>query len=610
MHPVCPRSASTEFMNTTTIRGFNSMDVQLVDGMRMEGNRFNTQLNNVQQVDVLKGPSSILYGSGALGGAINIIRKKPQSTRLYDLSYRTGRWNLQQVAGGAAGSVTQSVLFRVDASFEHNDAWRHAGANRLNVSPTVTWLINNNNRVTVHQAFNRDRFRGDGGLPIETTLIPGFDLGHNFGTSSDFGHILDSQTHVLFNSSLSPSWEFRNGFFYRATNDRYFVTEGLFYNADDYAVDRYALYFKHHRRPKLNQSDVVGRLNFWGMRHTILAGYEYEDYYNYTNVTPDGGDYFPSSVSLTTLEDTQGPITSFPTARVNYFAGRTNAFYWQDQISITEKLKINVGGRFDNYHRVSRGDPWANGAATARGPEAIVDQNAYTYRAGLVYSLPASMQLYGVSATAFTPLTTIPSDGSTLKPVTGCSYEVGHRWQGWNGRVQTSLAFYKIERQNVVIPLGMNRYAQAGQQSSRGIDLDINSDIGHGIRLVANYGYTLPRYDDYTVLDFDYAGRNPRFVQRHAVNLWLNKAWRSGITASAGMRYLGPMFSNDENTIRLGGWTTFGGAISYRRRIWELSLNAENLLNRQRYFMGSDYEDQVYPGAPINVFMTVRFRFE
>lgn len=123
-----------------TIRGFNSMDVQLVDGMRMEGNRFNTQLNNVQQVDVLKGPSSILYGSGALGGAINIIRKKPQSTRLYDLSYRTGRWNLQQVAGGAAGSVTQSVLFRVDASFEHNDAWRHAGANRLNVSPTVTWL--------------------------------------------------------------------------------------------------------------------------------------------------------------------------------------------------------------------------------------------------------------------------------------------------------------------------------------------------------------------------------------------------------------------------------------------------------------------------------------
>jgi outer membrane receptor protein involved in Fe transport len=59
----------------------------------------------------------------------------------------------------------------------------------------------------------------------------------------------------------------------------------------------------------------------------------------------------------------------------------------------------------------------------------------------------------------------------------------------------------------------------------------------------------------------------------------------------------------------LGGWATFTGAVGYRQKTWELNLNAENLLNRQRYFLGSDYSNQIYPGAPINVFASIRYRF-
>ena len=84
-----------------TIRGFNQADVMLVDGMRLEGNRINTQTNNMESVEVLKGPSSVLYGGGALGGIINVVRKKPQGTRAYDLMYRGGRFNSHQIAGGA-----------------------------------------------------------------------------------------------------------------------------------------------------------------------------------------------------------------------------------------------------------------------------------------------------------------------------------------------------------------------------------------------------------------------------------------------------------------------------------------------------------------------------
>jgi iron complex outermembrane receptor protein len=92
--------------------------------------------------------------------------------------------------------------------------------------------------------------------------------------------------------------------------------------------------------------------------------------------------------------------------------------------------------------------------------------------------------------------------------------------------------------------------------------------------------------------------------------MWLNKSWTSGLNASIGARYMGPMFTNNANTIRLGGWTTFTGAVGLRRDFWEWSLNAENLFNRERYFTGSDYSSQVYPGQPINVSTSIRLRFQ
>ena len=263
-----------------TVRGFSvgdrGTDVQLVDGMRLEGNRFNTQLNNVEQIDVLKGPNSILYGGQALGGAINIIRKKPQAAPFYELFYKGGRFNTHQIGGGATGEVfgLSHLLYRADVSFEDSDGWRGAGARRFNVSPVLTWLVNDRSRFTIHQAFNRDRFDGDAGVPVAVLDVPGFDLSRRFNTLQDFALVHDSQTHVLFQLDLSSDFKFRNSFSYRWTNDQYFTAEFLTYRPELNQVGRAFLYFQHHRRPVLNQADVTGHFDLFGMRHTFLAGYE------------------------------------------------------------------------------------------------------------------------------------------------------------------------------------------------------------------------------------------------------------------------------------------------------------------------------------------------
>ncbi len=597
-----------------TIRGFNQGDVQLIDGMRLEGNRVNTQLNNIERVDVLKGPSSILYGAQALGGAINIVRKKPQPTRTFDFLYRSGRFNLNQVAGGTTGSVGRlpNLFYRVDSSFQYSDGWRGAGAKQFNLSPSLTWLINEKTKITIFEGFTNDRYTTDAGIPVALiTQVPSFDLSRRFDTSQDFSKFRDLQTQVLANHTLTNQIELRNSFFYRRQNDQYYTAETLAYVPSLNQVNRTFLYFYHHRRPIQDQADAIVRANLFRIKHLLLIGYEYQDYYNYTDRCSTCSVAI-SPINLQTFIDTYQPISSFPVSRRDYFANRINAFFWQDQISVSEHLKLNVGGRYDNYLRKSRNDPWANGTPTSRTPDTVLMQDAYTYRAGVTYELPANNQIYASTSTAFEPVTTVPASGPALIPQTGRSYELGHRLQTYHGRLNFNTALYRIVRENVVIALPNALYDQAGQQSSKGIEEDITGDAGHGIRLIANYGYTLPRFDNYFASNgtVNLTGKMPSFTQRHAANLWLTKLWNSGWDAGLGVRYVSRMYADNANQYSLNSYTLVNGRVGYARGRYEWSATAENLLNRRKYFTSAIYSSQVYPGSPINVFGSFRIRFQ
>lgn len=596
-----------------TIRGFNDADrdsfnVLLVDGMRQGGNRYSTQMNNVQSVEVLKGPSSVLYGRGAVGGAINVVRKKPQAARAYDFSYRGGRFNTHQVSGGATGGVGDStrVLYRLDGSYEHSDGWRKAGADRLNASPSLTWVMGENARLSLHQVFNRDRFDGDGGVPFNITGLPDYRPDLRFSLPQDNVLIEDSQTQVLFTGNFSSSWEFRNSFLGQRTSDRYFVTEGLYGDPEAGEVFREPLDFHHIRRPIQNQAEVVGRIRGFG-RHNLVFGHEFQrDKYRTEVTAGDDPDCICgywwldiAAMDIATMKETQAPVDNLKIARRTYVNDRINSFYWQDQIDVATKVKVNVGGRFDDYsRRVTRtgGFPFT---PVAR------DQSAYSYRAGVVYAPRFDQQFYFNTSSSFTPVNTVPADGSQLDPSTARGYEVGHRWQGWNGRVDTSLALYYIIRNNINLRQSVTTFIQIGEQRSKGMDLDVNAHLGSGVHMILNYGFAQPRFEDAE----DLTGLMPRYVPKHNVNAWIRKDWRSGFNVSVGGRYLGSQFVDDSNSNLLGGYMLASGAVGYRAEQWEWSLNAENLFNRKRYFLPGHFSNQVFPGQPINVTSTVRLKF-
>lgn len=598
-----------------TIRGFfdpdrDEFNVVLVDGMRRGGNRYATQTNDVESVEVLKGPSSLLYGRGAVGGAINIVRKKPQAVRGYDLSYRGGRFNTHQIAGGATGPVGSStrLLYRVDSSFEGSDGWRGAGSDRFNVSPSLTWILGDQARLRAQQSFIRDRFDGDGGAPANIIDLPGFRPEVRFSLPQDNVLVEDSQTTVAINANLSSKWELRNSFLMQRTSDRYFVTEGVYGDPDANLVFREPLDFHHARRPFQNQAELTGHLDGFG-RHNLLFAYEYQRDKYRTDVTAgDDPDCLCgywwltiAPIDITTLEETQSPLDVTTVERRTFVNDQTHAFYGQDQIDLSAQVKLNVGVRVDDYsRRITRkgGFPFT---PVAR------DQTAVSYRAGVVFAPRSDQQVYASTATSFTPVTDIPEDGSQLDPSTARTYEIGHRWQGLNGRVDTSAAFYYTSRNNIALRESVTTFTQVGKQTATGFDLDVNTDLRGGAHLIFNYGFARPRFDEAD--DEELTGKTPRFVPKHSANLWLRKDWRSGLNASIGARYLASQFLNDSNTRNIDGYGIFSGAVGYRADRWEWQLNADNLFNKERYFLPGHFSNLVFPGPPINVTTTLRLRF-
>src|SRR5688572_2672545 len=305
-----------------TVRGFFDADrdgfnVVLLDGMRRNGNRYATQTNNIEAIEVLKGPSSILYGRGALGGSINIIRKKPQAVRSTEVLYRGGRFNTHQFAAGTTGPIGNSdrLLYRADLSVETSDGWRDAGADRFNVAPSLTWLMSDRARLTVHQVFVRDRFDGDGGVPLNIVDLPNFRRDARFSLPQDNVLIEDSQTQALFNGNLAAGWQIRNALSVQRTSDQYFVTEGVYGSPDENLVYREPLDFHHIRRPVQNQTEVVGRVGGFGT-HNLMLGYEYHrDKYRTEVTAGDDPDclcgYWWLTIApmdITTMQETQGPL--------------------------------------------------------------------------------------------------------------------------------------------------------------------------------------------------------------------------------------------------------------------------------------------------------------
>jgi iron complex outermembrane recepter protein len=267
----------------------------LLDGLRLEGNRMNTQLNSIQSVEVLKGPASMLYGTEATGGTINLVRKKPTSTPAYEAVIRGGRFGMFGAEFGAAGPLkSDRLLYRLDFGFNRADGFRDAGWRRFNVTPALHYRATNRDQFNFYVTYNQDKFDGDAGIPLlrapnepnifKANIIPNVPFSTRYTPPADFQSTRDIIPQMFYTHTFSDNLRFRNAFTYRFFDDQYLVTETLSVDPvrTPNLVDREFFYFFHHRRPLQNQSDMLAIVKTGKVEHQILVGYDFLRYANQT----------------------------------------------------------------------------------------------------------------------------------------------------------------------------------------------------------------------------------------------------------------------------------------------------------------------------------------
>jgi iron complex outermembrane receptor protein len=586
-----------------TFRGYSGdrNNVLLVDGIRNEGNRVSTQLSHVDRVEVLKGPASVLYGNEAFGGAVNLIRKRPSAERQHEFGVSFGRWNDFRVTAGTTGALSRSVLYRLDFGVNRSDGWRDIQPRRLNATPVLYWYPTARQQLTVHYTFIRDRFAPDGGIPIFGGALAEVPFDRRLNTPNDFALSRDHNAQIGYTWEFAANHQIRNTLAVRRYQDEYFAAESYGFRPPG-TITRSALYFLHDRPTVLNQLQYAGQARK-GFTHRFIVGYEFQrfrndtDRSNFLELTP---------LQLPALIDGEPARDRLPTARWIRFRQTIHAAYAQDHIEITPKLKALLGIRYDNFDRWSRTDPVVGGAVTL-GPVIVRDLGELTGRAGVVYQVAPEYAIYGSHSTSFRPNLQVPADGRVLEPEYGNQSELGQRIESLSGRLAANIAVYQLVKRNVVFARIGNIFEQAGRVRSRGAEVDLEMRPARSTVVTANYAFTHTRFQDFFSGNVNLTGFRPQYVPRHTANLWATRFF-GPVGIAAGAQYVGLLYSDNANLIRLGGFVLFDAAAFYRRGPWEVAFNLPNILNRKRYFNTSIYDTQLYPGAPIAPMISLRWR--
>jgi len=601
-----------------TFRGFldlfPSLANQLLDGVRHEGNRINTQLTNIERVEVLKGPSSALYGGGAIGATVNMIRKKPSAQPAYDATFAGGSWQTGRAQFGATGRLgSDATLYRFDVGAETKEGYRHNETRRVQVTPSLAWRFGNSNQVNVYYTFTRDNFAGDAGVPLfpgaegnVADFFPDIPRDRNFRTPLDFATSYDNSVQVAYARQINNSWGVRNTLSYRPVNDDYFLAEFMFVEDDETTVYREFLQFKHYRRPLINLAEVTGRLQGAG-EHNLVLGWEGEHYTNHTNTVGDIGVVFAEPIDLFNPVETQGPVDE-PLTRIAYFTHNTNAFYAQDNLTLGPKVKAMIGGRYDVFRRTSHNNPVNDGVET-EGTLLHREAEAFTGRAGVVVQPVPAVDLYGSFANSFRPLTQAQPDGTTLEPEKGRQIEFGQRLHLVGDRVQVNTSIFHIVRENVAFSRPGGVFNQASEMTSKGFEADILTSPVSNWRINGGYGFTTVEFGDFLVnATTNLRGNSSVMAPKHTFSIWTAYDWPNGFGINAGARAQSKVFIDNANTLTFDGYGVLNVGARYRRGAVEYAVNVNNLTDTE-YFASVLYDTQLYPGEPINVLGTVRVRF-
>jgi iron complex outermembrane recepter protein len=475
-----------------TIRGF-SAENNLRNGFRQDSFTGFTDTANIERIEVLKGPASVLYGQLEPGGIVNYVTKQPLSEPFYSAQFSAGSYNYYRPAIDISGPLNpdKSVLYRLNAAYENSGGFRNFSYKEVfTVAPSLAIKFSENTALNVEYEHTNLNQSYDRALP---PVRESFDLPISFifGDKNDSYEFDANRVSVVLDHRFSRNWRLRSGYSVQSVDtDRSNIQPIDFdnpFDEDGRTVRRRYNKVGDYSRDYALQTDLIGKFKTGSIEHEVLLGTEF------------GRSIFgfPFRISfdvppLDILNPVYGvPVpTTFDEASQSESTTNRVGIYIQDQVNISSSLKLLLGGRFDfvRFKDVTIPD-LINGSdpeTTRRYYE------AFSPRIGLVYQPIKPLSIYASYSRAFKPdVFSVTASGEPLEPQRSSQYEVGIKGELFDGKLAATLAAYEITKSNVATTdiNNIDFTIAAGEVKSRGIELDIAGQILPGWNIIASYSH-------------------------------------------------------------------------------------------------------------------------
>lgn len=584
------------------IRGYDAQSSTFINGMRDVGSQ-SRETFNIEQIEVLKGPSSVYSGRGAVGGSINIVTKKANAQDAVNLDLAVGTDSLTRASLDVNRVIADETAVRLNVMAHDADTpgRDHVSGNRWGIAPSVTFGLTTPTKVTLEYYHFENHDVPDYGIPYDqsTGQPVKVDADNFYGLlSRDFRDNQDDTASVLISHDFDHDLQFTSTSVYSRNSNDYIVT-----NPDDTAGNVANGYVWRNTKSRnsdtkslATQLQLAGEVTLAGMPNRFALGAEFSNERTsnqpYTIDTGNGRNggctaEMLASYNCTSLENPhpndpwvgaigQGVVTETETD--------TSSFYAFNTIELTDAWLVNGGIRWDDFSTESD-----NGTVGLSN-----DDDFLNYQLSVLYKPTINGSIYAAWGTSSNPPGTSNGDGADnlatanedLKPEDTESYELGIKWDLFSGRLSLNSSIFQIEKNNARVATEAGRGApqeNVGKQNVKGFEFGFSGDFTddwHGFG-----GYT---YLDATLesngFNADYDGNRFPNTAKNSVSLFTTYDISDAFNLGGGAYYMGEVYGNTANTLSIPSYWRFDAVSSYKMNdALTLRLNVQNLTDERYY---------------------------
>ncbi|GAA78970.1 TonB-dependent siderophore receptor [Pseudoalteromonas sp. BSi20495] len=600
--------------NSFSLRGFvgdeNLPSNYLVNGFNAgRGFGGSRDLSGIESVEVLKGPRAALFGRGEPGGTVNLVTKRPTFDTSGELKLSVGSFDTYRADVDYTTPLNDDVAIRLVGFYEDAESFRDTiETTKKGFSPSIVWNINNNSQLIYELEYSDQEVPFDRGVLAidgELGLIPESRFLGEPGDGPIEADVLGHQLEYI--HDFDDNWSILFGANYRDTSMEGFATETGFGGVIDGEVNRFRRYRDFDAKYQVFRTELSGNIELGGFEHRLIMGVDADKFENDQVILRVRGDQY-INVFNPVYGAYELPTPTSNTDRVEI--QESVGVFIQDQISLTDKLDIRIGARFDDYEQRLN-----NRLANTNTKQT---ESRVSPQFGVVYEASDYVSVYGAYGENFRPLSGADANGDGFEPNQSTSAEVGVKFTLNDGALFGTVAVFKVEQDNMLVVDDATAftYAAIGEAQSKGVEIDITGELTDTLEVWASYAYVDATIEN-SFFDANFgftveAGASLLNVPEQQLSLQLvqsTELYGKAIKFGGGLLHVGKRNGFFGTDFELPSYTTARAFVNYDITN-AIGITAEvNNLFDETYYTNSFADAWVQPGTPRNVKFSASYKF-